>query len=155
MLPNTLVPASLEVVAPQLFTCAGIPVCPFQGGCPWPGVEPPTTEPDTVRTWAHAHPDADIGIPTGAVIGLVAVEVDRSLGGASMLAQLQAAHAALPANTPEARVDDSRSYLIFGHPGRYVRSGPLGAGLWLRAGDDYIRVHKCSNELCIPYWTKE
>lgn len=69
-------------VAVSVLAAAGVPVFPCAPGGKQPlirdgrGFLAATTDRRQVRTWWRRHPTANIGIPTGAVSGLVVVDVD-------------------------------------------------------------------------------
>ena len=69
-------------VAVSVLAAAGVPVFPGAPGGKQPlirdgrGFLAATTDRRQVRTWWRRHPTANIGIPTGAVSGLVVVDVD-------------------------------------------------------------------------------
>ena len=56
------------------------------------GVKDATTNEATIREWWQQRPDANIGIATGAVSGLVVLDVDPRHGGQESLQQLIDAH---------------------------------------------------------------
>lgn len=67
-------------VAARRFAAAGVPVFPCVPGGKRPatgrGFHDATTDTDVVARWWEQTPDANIGIPTGAVSGVVVVDVD-------------------------------------------------------------------------------
>jgi hypothetical protein len=74
----------------------------------------PTKE--EVEAWFRRWPEANLGIVTGAVSGLVVLDVDPRHGGADSLARLEAEHGALP-ETVEALTGGGGRHLYFAHPG--------------------------------------
>lgn len=52
------------------------------------GVNDATTDPDTIRAWWTKWPKANVGVATGAVSGIVAVDVDPRHGGDTSLKEL-------------------------------------------------------------------
>ncbi len=79
----------------------------------------PTEE--EVRAWFTTWPDANIGIVTGAVSGLVVLDIDPAHDGVASLGQLQRRHGPLP-TTVEAVSGGGGRHLYFAHPGGLVRN---------------------------------
>ncbi|MGO3153453.1 MAG: bifunctional DNA primase/polymerase [Galactobacter sp.] len=67
-------------LAAREFAGAGVPVFPCVPGGKRPlterGFHDATTDPEVVAAWWRRHPAANIGVPTGAVSGVVVVDVD-------------------------------------------------------------------------------
>jgi putative DNA primase/helicase len=84
-------------------------------------------------------PDAGIGIPTGAVNGIVVVETDtvegHGIDGSNSLAQLETKHGALP-DTLKAISPSGSVHRYFKHPGAGIKiissASELGAGIDVR-----------------------
>lgn len=97
--------------------------------------EPPTRA--EVRGWFERRPDANIGIVTGAISGLVVLDVDPQHGGEESVERLERRRAPLPA-TVEALTGGGGRHLYFRHPGAEVgnRAG-LRPGLDLRGDGGY------------------
>ena len=84
-------------------------------------------------------PDARIGIPTGAINGIVVVETDTVEGhgvdGAAALAELEACHGVLP-ETLQAISPSGSIHRYFGHPGDGIKIrnsvSVLGVGIDVR-----------------------
>lgn len=83
-----------------------------------------------LRAWFARWPDANVGIVTGAVSGLVVLDVDPTHGGEGSLRNLAAGHAPL-GPTAEAETGGGGRHLYFRHPG-----GRVGNRVGLRAGLD-------------------
>lgn len=66
--------------AAQDLVAAGVPVLPCVPGGKRPltrrGFHDATTDPDQVAAWWRRYPNANIGVPTGAISGVVVVDVD-------------------------------------------------------------------------------
>jgi Bifunctional DNA primase/polymerase, N-terminal len=150
---------------PAKFTAAlryaecGFPVLPLHsitenGGCTCgktdcssPGKHPRTLhglkdasiDPDIIRRWWTQWPDANIGIVTGAVSGLLVVDIDGAEGERSRDA-LIATHGPLPETLP-ARTGHGW-HLYFKLPANCgsIRgsAGKLGKGIDTRADDGYV-----------------
>ena len=102
------------------------------------GLHDATTDAEVITGWWKRWPNANIGVRTGAVSGLVVLDVDPPHGFES-LAELEAAHGALP---PGPRVTTPRGglHLYFAHPGGVVpnSAGKLGPGLDVRGDGGYV-----------------
>jgi hypothetical protein len=72
--------------------------------------------PDEVAQWFGRHRDANLGIVTGAVSGLVVLDVDPRHGGEASLAALEGDHGPLPP-TVEATTGGGGRHVYFAHPG--------------------------------------
>jgi hypothetical protein len=84
-------------------------------------------------------PNVNVGIATGAVSGIVALDVDPAHGGEESLARLEKEHGALPA-TRTVKTGGGGRHLYFKHPGGTVPCsiGKIGAGLDVRGDDGYV-----------------
>lgn len=91
-----------------------------------------------LRAWFTAWPDANLGIVTGSVSGLVVLDVDAKSGGEDALAAEEALSGALPM-APEALTGGGGRHLYFRHPGFEVpnRVG-IRPGLDLRGDGGYV-----------------
>jgi hypothetical protein len=87
------------------------------------------------RTWA----DANVGIATGTVSGIVVLDVDPRHGGNESLGDLQLAHGPLP-KTPIVITGGSGKHIFFRHPGGHVpnSSGALASGIDVRGDGGYV-----------------
>jgi hypothetical protein len=93
---------------------------------------------EQVHAWFTRRPDADVGIVTGAVSGLVVLDVDPSHGGTRSLAVLERQHGPLPL-TVEAVSGGGGRHLYFAHPGGLVRNrAGLAPGIDLRGDGGMI-----------------
>ena len=98
------------------------------------------TPPDEVaiRKWFARWPDADVGILTGAVSGLVVLDVDAQHQGLESLSRIEAAWSALPP-TVECRTGGGGRHLYYRHPGGQVRNkAGLSPGIDLRGDGGYV-----------------
>jgi Bifunctional DNA primase/polymerase, N-terminal/Primase C terminal 1 (PriCT-1) len=86
------------------------------------------------RTWR----DAGVGIMTGAVSGLVVLDVDVRHGGDVALEQLEREHGRLP-TTVECQTGGGGRHLYFAHPRAVVRNRVgLARGVDIRADGGYV-----------------
>lgn len=92
---------------------------------PYNGLKAATTDREQISNWWCTWPDANIGIPTGAINNLVIVDVDGADGEASLRRMIEK-YGPLPATK---KVTTGRGYqLYFKHPGGKVKSkAPLCA----------------------------
>ncbi len=125
-------PAISEVPPPNLLRVAlaylergwaAIPIEP-RGKRPAVRWEPfqhrlPTEE--EMREWWRNRPGANLGIVSGAVSGLVVLDVDPRHGGAASLETLECEHGALP-DTVEAQSGGGGRHVYFAHPGGVLRN---------------------------------
>lgn len=94
---------------------------------------------DLVRHWYERWPDANVAVVTGAVSGLVVVDVDPAHGGGASLQRLQKDHGVLP-TTLEAITGGGGRHLYFAHPGSTVHNRvDLARGIDIR-GDGGLVV---------------
>jgi hypothetical protein len=93
---------------------------------------------EEVRAWFSGWPEAGIGIVTGAVSGLVVLDIDFRHGGEASLERLERQHGRLPA-TVECRSGGGGRHLYFAHPGALVRNKVgLAPGVDLRGDGGYV-----------------
>jgi len=101
-----------------------------------------TTDTVAIKRWWKLTPDAGIGIRTGAVSGLVVLDIDPRHGGDESLLELEGQHGTLP-ETVTALTGGGGQHAFFLHPGptvlirNSVRLGGL-AGLDVRADGGYV-----------------
>jgi hypothetical protein len=74
-----------------------------------------------VGVWFYRCPEAGIGIVTGAISGLVVIDVDVGHGGDESVERLEREHGHLP-GTVECRTGGGGRHLYFAHPGGLVRN---------------------------------
>jgi hypothetical protein len=86
-----------------------------------------------IETWFRHWPDANVGIVTGRVSGIVVIDVDVQHGGFESLAALEGEHGPLP-RTVEAITGGGGRHLYFVHPGATLNNRvALRPGIDLRA----------------------
>jgi len=92
-----------------------------------------------VETWFRQNPGANVGIVTGAVSGLVVLDIDPAHGGDESIQAFERRYGGIP-NTVEARTGGGGRHLYFRHPGGLVPSKVgLAPGIDLR-GDGGLVV---------------
>ena len=91
-----------------------------------------------VRDWFDIWPSANVGIVTGAVSGLVVLDVDPQHGGEESLQELEEVHEPLP-NTVEAVTGGGGRHVYFAYPGVFIHNRVgLEPGIDLRGDGGYI-----------------
>lgn len=135
--PDTMLAAALEYAA------WGWPVLPLVPGGKVPatqhGVHDATTDPERIRAWWTANPQANIGIAAGVRSGLMVLDVDPRNGGDDSWARLTAA-CGQPPDTPQALTAGGGEHFLF----RYdpaIRSTKLADGVDLLADGRYFVAH--------------
>ncbi len=85
----------------------------------WRAFQQRRAQPDEIEAWFRRWPDANVGIVTGAVSGLVVIDVDARHGGAESVAAAERAHGPLP-TTVECLTGGGGRHLYCAHPGRWT-----------------------------------
>ncbi len=99
---------------------------------PWQPFQHRRPTPAEIGSWYRAWPDAGVGVVTGAVSGLVVLDVDPAHGGQASLGRWEGAHGPLPA-TLEVETGGGGRHFYFRHPGGVVRNRvALAPGIDLR-----------------------
>lgn len=104
------------------------------------GLKSATTDNGQIEGWWARWPHANVAIRTGAVSGLVVVDVDPDHGGDASLERLVGEHDCLPASRV-VRTGSGGRHLYFRHPGGVVRNDAgrrLGPGLDIRGDGGYV-----------------
>ena len=108
-----------------------------------------------VRRWFERWPAANVSVVTGAVSGIVVLDVDPKHGGEESLTRLALHNAGLP-ETVEATTGGGGRHVYFKHPGFEVRNRVgLAPGLDLRGDGGVIIVPPSIHPSGRPYrWRK-
>ncbi len=103
------------------------------------GFKDATLDNGQITAWWGTWPRANVGIATGAVSGVVVLDLDPAHGGADSLADLERQHEALPL-TPRVLTGGGGTHFYCTHPGGTLASsaGTLGPGLDIRADGGYV-----------------
>ncbi len=103
------------------------------------GLKDATTNVATIDVWWSRWPNANIGIVTGRVSGIVVVDVDAKSGGLETWAELQDIHGRVDTLTAVTG-GGGRHFFFAAPPGLDLKStaGVLGAGIDTRAEGGYI-----------------
>jgi hypothetical protein len=105
---------------------------------PWEPFQHRRAGEDEVRDWLARWPGANLGIVTGAISGIVVIDVDPKHGGEESLARLVLEHGPLPL-TIEARTGGGGRHLYFAHLGdRIANKVGFAPGLDLRGDGGYV-----------------
>ena len=116
-----------------------------QGDCPSPGKHPrtmhgvneATIDEATIREWWSRWPGSNIGIATGAVSGIVVLDIDPRHGGEDSLARLHDGEP--PGQTLQTRTGGGGLHFYFLHPGDTVRNrAGLMPGIDLRGDGGFV-----------------
>ena len=83
---------------------------------PWKTYQDRLVSGQTLHEWFSRSPDYNVAIVTGALSGLVVVDVDPRHGGKESLRELEREHGALP-ETIESVTGGGGRHLYFSHPG--------------------------------------
>ncbi len=98
----------------------------------WDEYQERRADQDEVRRWLRRWPATNLAVVTGAVSGLVVVDVDPRAGGDEEFVRLEARHGAIP-DTVESLTGGGGFHLYFRHPGGSVPSGPFAPGIDVKA----------------------
>jgi hypothetical protein len=83
---------------------------------PWLEFQQRVATAEEIDDWFRRWPDANVGIVTGRVSGLVVVDIDPPHGGRQSIERVQEEHGTLP-RTVEAQTGGGGRHLYFAHPG--------------------------------------
>jgi hypothetical protein len=114
------------------------------------GVKDASKDPEVIRALWRAHPSANVGIATGAISGVVVLDIDPRHGGDDTLETLQARHNRLP-ETPLVLTGGGGLHYYFKHPGVAVSNsaGRVGPGIDIRGDGGYViaprSIHESGN----------
>jgi predicted P-loop ATPase len=152
--PNALLAAALRLAL------NGWAVLPLKPGRKEPlaahGCNDATSDPATIEAWWRRWPQANVGVATGAVSGLVVLDIDGPDGEASW-AELVAMHGQVEALEQKTGRPDGGRQLFFAHPGDKVqcRTGVL-PGIDVRGDGGYVVVPPSLHPSGRRYeWTKK
>lgn len=103
------------------------------------GLHDATLDAAVIHRWWQRWPDAGVAVRTGAISGLVVVDVDRHSGGFASFGELQRRYGPLPPTSLTFTGGGGRHYW-FRHPGHPVANstGRLGSGIDVRGDGGYV-----------------
>jgi hypothetical protein len=147
-----------EAVAGDLLAAAlalaeqGLPVFPVKPRSKVPatvdGFKSATVDAEQLRAWWERWPNANVGVPTGAVSGFVVLDVDARHGG---LASLEKLRDRLP-KTAQVLTGSGGFHHWFRYAGELRNSaGLLGVGLDVRGDGGYVVAPPSVHETGNPY----
>lgn len=91
-----------------------------------------------VKGWFSKWPEANVGIVTGAVSGLVVLDVDPQHGGEDSLQKMEQNHGPLPP-TVSATTGGGGQHFFFAHPGGTIHNkAGVAPGIDLRGDGGYV-----------------
>jgi hypothetical protein len=104
------------------------------------GVKDASLDLSQIQKWGKKYPNANIGIVTGAVSGVLALDVDPRHSGDEELDKIRAQYGKIP-NDVMAVTGSGGAHYLFKYPGKDGRSTTgLWPGIHTRGDDDYIVV---------------
>jgi putative DNA primase/helicase len=124
-------------------TCAEWSKCKRPGKHPLTkhGVQDATTDPKQIKAWWTKWPQANIGIATGKVSGIIVIDIDPQNGGSETLKQRKAELGPL-GETVKARSGGGGTHRIYKYPAFDVKTDTsgkvLGRGIDLLSDGSYI-----------------
>jgi hypothetical protein len=104
------------------------------------GLNAASADPEAISRWWSRWPSANVAVCTGAVSGLVVVDIDPDHGGVDTLRKLVDSHGPLTPG-PLVRTGSGGWHAYFRHPGDAVRNSAgtrLGAGVDVRGDGGYV-----------------
>lgn len=104
------------------------------------GLKAATRDEEVIFRWWRRWPWANIGIRTGALSGLLVIDIDPPHGGDESFDRLVGKHGPLPAGA-QVRTGSGGRHIYFRHPGGIVRNDAgrrLGAGIDVRGDGGYV-----------------
>jgi len=125
--------------------CRPVGACPGRDECrcgvdTCHGFYAATLDRAVITRWWGRHPDWQIGLRTGQVSDLVALDVDLDKGGLDSLIALQQAGLAIRDTAAQLSGSGLSFHLLYRHPGGTVQNsaGRLGNGLDVRGDGGYV-----------------
>lgn len=114
---------------------------------PWEEYQHRRPAPTEAVDWYRRWPNANIAVVTGAVSGLVVLDLDPEHGADASLARLEEVHGPL-VKTVEVRTGGGGRHFYFAHPGDVIRNRiGLAPGIDLRGDGGYVvappSIHAC------------
>ncbi|HPC65299.1 MAG TPA: bifunctional DNA primase/polymerase [Anaerohalosphaeraceae bacterium] len=129
----------------------GIPVFPCQVSNKAPltrnGFKDASVGIEQIKCWWANHPDAIIGMPTGAASHLIVMDIDPRHGGDYSLQGLTGEHGSLP-DTLTAITGGGGTHYYFKYPGRLIRcsTSKIAAGVDIKGDGGYVIVPPSGHE---------
>lgn len=122
---------------------------------PWLEFQQRAADVNQVQEWFRTRKNANVAVVTGALSGLVVLDIDIAHGGEDSLRQLETRHGALPV-TVEAITGSGGRHFYFAHPGGSVRNrAGLVPGIDLRGDGGCVVAPPSLHRSGKPYrWRK-
>jgi hypothetical protein len=101
-----------------------------------------SVDPQTIRAWWSAWPEALVGVPTGSASGVVVLDIDCKRPDADGYESLEdLGHSILP-DTPMVHTPSGGVHVYFANPERLLRNSTneIGPGIDIRGGGGYVIV---------------
>jgi hypothetical protein len=141
-LAGHIIPLHAWVQGKTRWGCScGAEKCESPGKHPIPhnGLHASSNDAKVIDAWWRKWPHANVGVRTGAISGIVVLDVDPRAGGDDSLDALITKHGALP-ETIEVLTGGGGRHIYLKHPGGSVRNsaGKLGPGLDIRGDGGYV-----------------
>ncbi len=95
------------------------------------------TDEDTIARWWQGYPNANIGIRTGVVSGLVVLDIDPRNDGVENLRKLEQQNGELP-TTVMSLTGGGGMHILFQHPGGFIKNKTLAPGVEVKADGGYV-----------------
>ena len=156
--PGSPGPSPFETAAVEL-AARGFHVFPCMPNSKAPltahGFKNATRDVDVIRGWWTRTPDANIAIRTGAISGIVVLDIDGD-SGADSLAELERQFGELDL-TVSVKTPDGVHY-YFAHPGGTIpcSAGKIAPGIDVRGDGGYVLAPPSIHPRGIPYvWDEE
>jgi len=151
---------STHIDAALSYADQGIAVFPLQPRSKTPatahGFKDATRDPGQITRWWARMPDANIGIATGAVSGIVVIDVDDNPGAIQWFETTEGRE------TPDTLMGFTGGggwHLVYKHPGQHIGNSPLSKDVHVRADGGYIvappSIHPNGNAYRWDYPTAE
>lgn len=122
-----------------LYVEKGWPVFPCSGKTPRTehGFKNASRKPKQLLAWWREDPHLNIGVPMGAVSGLLGLDVDPRHGGDETLEALEGRHGRLP-DTVVSLTGGGGVHHLLRHPGGTIKPRTLGPGVELKGDGSYL-----------------
>lgn len=124
--------------------------CWKKAACAHPGKHPrtahgfkdATTDPEKIAHWFDMWPESNVAVATGAVSGILVVDIDPDKGGFETFGALYEQGKRFPAGGPAVRTQSGGWHYYYRHPGGHVKSDDnvAGPGIDVKADGGYVLV---------------
>lgn len=114
------------------------------------GLKSASADPGGITAWWRQWPLASIGIRTGAVSGLLVLDIDPRNGGDESLAALERTHRPLP-TTPRALTGGGGEHYYLAHPGGHWPNAKPALGIDLKGDGGYVVAPPSRHRSGRPY----